>query len=98
MRGRTAIGRQVELEKVNDGLREQALAGVQLRQAHVLDLLDHVLPIDGLVEALATRQATQKLRLPFGPGEGVGLVQAVRHRRSLPVGKAPRNTVCPDLI
>jgi hypothetical protein len=52
-------------------------AGAQFRQTNVPDLLDHVLPVDRLVQVFAGRQAAQQGGLVFGPGEHVALIQLV---------------------
>ena len=55
------------------------MARAQLRQSHVLHLLDDVGPVDWLVQPLAGGVAAEQGGLVFGPGEGVVVVGAVRH-------------------
>jgi hypothetical protein len=55
-----------------------ALDRVELRQAHVFDLLDNVFPVD-LVYPLAARETAQQVGLVSGPGEDVAIVEIVWH-------------------
>ena len=48
-------------------LCQQALTSPKLRKLHVLNFLDHVRPIHGLVQTLPRSQPPQQIRLPFPP-------------------------------
>jgi hypothetical protein len=47
-------------------------------RSHVLDLLDHVIPVH-LVHPLAARDAAKQAGLMFRPGEDVVVAKGVRH-------------------
>ena len=63
------------LEHVDECLHEQRLNRMQLLAAHALDLLDHVLPIDLVVDPLARGEPTQQLRLALGPQQNIIVVE-----------------------
>ena len=64
------------LEHVDECLHEQRLNRMQLLAANALDLLDHVLPIDLVVDPLARCEPTQQLSLALGPQQNIIVVEA----------------------
>ena len=78
MSHRRAVRPAVDFQQVDHHVMEIALHGVEFRQAHVLDLLDDVLPVH-VVHPLAAREAAQQAGLVFRPGESVAVVEIVRH-------------------
>jgi hypothetical protein len=80
----------VHLEQVNQHETQIALDRIEMRQAHVVDLLDNVFPVH-LVHPLAARDAAQQVGLVPGPGENVAIVEIVWHgeRGAVCGGAAP---------
>ena len=68
----------VHLEKMHKHLPQVALHGIEFGEAHVLDLLNDVFPID-TVHPLPTRDLAQQVGLVLRPGEGIAVIEIVRH-------------------
>ena len=63
---------------MHEYLFQTRLERVQFGKADVLDLLDNMVPVD-VVHTLPTRDAAQQRGLALRPGEGITIVQVVRH-------------------
>ena len=66
------------LEQMDQHLAEVALDRIELRETHVLDLLDDMFSID-LVHPLAARDTAQQAGLMFRPSKGVAVIEIVSH-------------------
>jgi hypothetical protein len=73
---RRVVGPAMHLQQMDQHQVQETHNRMKLRQAHVLDLLDNVSPVD-VVHALPARQTAQEVGLMFGPGDDVALIQTV---------------------